>query len=968
MTNFQLNHLSFFQLYLLQQIMAFPLLSQQTKLNLYHFFSSLHAVSSFHPSPLLFSLFILLTPGLIILIPAVLLFCIYFLIRFLPSWILWIVGLFYKPPADKAYLELTFPANTNKSALATEQLYKLLHALGAKQNFLQSVTKQKKIYSLEIVSSRNMGIRYIMVVPKNEAELIHQTLLAYLPGLRVREIPDYLDGQFDYVLNKPKSPKDDNINKGACNDSKKSVSVGVIELRLASDFTLSLQDQKVLDQYDPISFLTSTMTKLDHDELIAFQIVTTPVANSNQKTVVGRMEKLRLAITQGKPISGMLNPNLFEQLSSMFPINIAVVIIKIIFGLLKIAFLFVISFPAALIDTSGKSVPILMAPQIDLPPILNAYEKELHQIVKGKLDQHLFETTLRVLLVVKDGDTLDRRADSIIASVGPFANTHQSLSPRGTILPSRYIIKQRIEQFKRRLLSGGLGFNSILSSSELADLYHFPYTDITKVEGLVKSKSKDLPAPTSMKRIDVKLDIIIGKNLYGGEENLIGLTLPQRRKHMYILGKTGMGKTTLIEGMIAQDMENGKGLMYIDPHGDSFKRLLRLVPERRKNDVIVLNPADRKFPFGLNILSPGIEFEDKDEGQEWISSAAISVFLKLTDKEFWGPRLEHILRNTILTALQTEKPQLYVIQKLLTTTKYQKIVAADLTDPILKQFWADEFSLMGTMQQSNAISPITHRIGKFITNKISRHILLQEKSTINIQKAMDEGKIILVNLAKGELGEDVSSFFGSVLLSLVQLCAYQRLHIPEEERRDFFVYVDEFQNFATPTFSQMFSEGRKFKVDYILSHQDINQIEEMKDIKTIAGNSGNLTIFRASPDDEAFILPYMDPEVEKGEIVNLLPHHFFMKVTSNESEDAFSGVTILQTKEGLPTVASEITSYTREHYTNPRETVETQIEEMINDIDNQIKGIAKNQTAIDTQPDNNGEEIKPKRVKKRGIQ
>lgn len=958
--------------FLLMIILHLPFLSEKARFDLYFSLIKTPVViaASHHFSPLVALVLIEFYP--LLLLAIVILFII-FLIQFFNALKLllesFLAGVL--PQEEQTYLELIFPSQTAKSALATEQLYKLLHTRGRQTGFWHSFIKQKKTYSLEIVSSRDQGIRYIMVVPKTEAHLIHQTLLAYLPGLKIKEITDYLDTEVGPMIDtflhvKSKHQK---INEERTeNNTGDPATLGVVEFTQGAHFALPLQDQKALSEHDQISFLTSTMTKLFPGELIAFQIVATPVMSSVHSRETKKKESLKLAIAKGKPITPLLQPTLLEELATYFPFNFIALCLQIALWIAKNLFLFVISIPSAVMDTSGKSVPILTNTELNIPPQLNAYEKELHQIVKEKLGDPLFETTIRVFLAVKDDATFASRVDGIVAASGPFTSSYQSLVTEGSILPKRFLFRKRLNLFKRRQLSIGFGFNPILSASELSDLYHFPYTDITKVEGLVKSKSKDLPAPLSMKRTAAKLDVVIGKNSYGGEENPIGLTLPQRRKHMYVLGKTGMGKTTLIEGMICQDMENGKGLMYIDPHGDSFKRLLQLVPPYRKKDVIVLNPADRQFPFGLNILSPAIQFDDPEEGEEWISSAVISVFLKLTDKQFWGPRLEHILRNTILTALQTEKPQLYVIQKLLTTIKYQKIVAADLTDPILKQFWADEFSLMGNMQQSSAISPITHRIGKFITNKMSRHILLQEKSTVNIQKAMDEGKIILVNLAKGELGEDVSSFFGSVILSLVQLCSYQRLHIPENERQDFFVYVDEFQNFATPTFSQMFSEGRKFRVDYILSHQDINQIEDMKDIKTIAGNSGNLTIFRASPDDEAFILPYMDPEVEKGEIVNLLPHHFFMKVTSDESEDAFSGVTIPVTKELSPTIAKEIATYTRNRYTTPRETVEKQITEMVDYVENQIKGLTKNQTPDEIKPDDkNSGEIRPKKGKKRGI-
>jgi hypothetical protein len=261
-----------------------------------------------------------------------------------------------------------------------------------------------------------------------------------------------------------------------------------------------------------------------------------------------------------------------------------------------------------------------------------------------------------------------------------------------------------------------------------------------------------------MKKSTTDIDVILGTNQYGGEVNPIGLTLEQRQKHMYVIGKTGMGKTTLLTNAIYQDMVNGKGLCALDPHGDMVKELLRIIPKDRINDVIYFDPSDREFPLGVNILSPGITFSNKEDADEWITSSVITIFAKLTNKEYWGPRMEHILQNATLTALQTPNPSLYTLQRLLTEKSYQQQVASTLKDPVLKQFWQKEFKLLGTMQLSSVTAPLTHRLGHFITTKMSRHILLQGKSTISTQEIMDQGKILLVNLSKGDLGEDQSFF------------------------------------------------------------------------------------------------------------------------------------------------------------------------------------------------------------------
>src|SRR5581483_8683262 len=255
-----------------------------------------------------------------------------------------------------------------------------------------------------------------------------------------------------------------------------------------------------------------------------------------------------------------------------------------------------------------------------------------------------------------------------------------------------------------------------------------------------------------------------------------------------------------------QDMVSGKGLAVLDPHGDMFQELLAIVPEHRRKDVVVFDPSDEDFPPGLNILDPGITFGSEKERHQRITSNVLSVFEKLADEKQWGPRMEQSMRSTTMTALQTPNQSLYTLQRLLTEKKYQRQVASTLKDPVLRQFWRKEFALLGTMQMSNAVAPLTHRLGHFITTPMSRNILLQEKSTVRIAEIMDKGKILLVNLSKGDIGEDQSFFFGTLLTSFIWMAAYQRNKDPEAERRDFFLYVDEFQNFATPGFSEISSE------------------------------------------------------------------------------------------------------------------------------------------------------------------
>lgn len=811
--------------------------------------------------------------------------------------------------APQTFLELTFPADTTKSAFATEQLHILLRGMVKYYGFWDRVAARKKPYSLELVGTNDDGIRFILMVPVSEADIVRRNLLSFLPGLKVREIEDYAATIPDETTQ-------------------------VIELKLNADFILPLKDHKVLEEHDLMAFLSGHMTKLLPDELVAFQIVCVPVFRSTHHRVMRRQRRIESRIALGKEVWSQIK----RQRTT----------VGYVWWLLWYPPLWMLAAMGKIIAFIGGLIAAMMLNIQDDPRGKdkrrsdNPYDIEMGTIIKGKLDQQLYEVTLRVLVSSPDGATHYSRINALIESLRPFRSTYQSIGTRQHV-PVLSPRAKNLERFKKRLLAPHhFTQQTVLSASELSDLYHFPNTDMAKTEGFVKSRSRELAAPLSIKRSDTELDVIVGVNTHGGDERSIGVTRAQRQKHMYVLGKTGMGKTTLLTQMIYQDMVSGKGLAVLDPHGDMFRELLAIVPEHRRKDVVVFDPSDREFPVGLNMLDPGIEFADEDDRHEWITSAVLSVFAKLADENQWGPRMEHILRNATLTALQMPNPSLYTLQRLLTDRRYQREVAKTLQDPVLKQFWDKEFKLLGSMQMSSAVAPLTHRLGHFITAKMSRHILLQEESTVRIADIMNEGKILLVNLSKGDIGEDQSFFFGTILTSFIWMAAYQRTKIAEKERKDFFVYVDEFQNFATPQFGSIMSEGRKFHISLTVSHQNIAQIEDKDLVKIVAGNAGTIICLKASPQDEEFILPHMKPEVEKGDIVNLAPYHFYMKVTGDEVEDAFSGQTVPLDVEGSKDVAKAVIAARRSQYAQTKAEVEEIMEHLFDESKATKKSVSVN--------------------------
>jgi len=789
------------------------------------------------------------------------------------------------------FLEITPPVDTKIQNVSNTQLFNLIMGLLEQRSWRDRLTFRQISASFEIVSRKETGIQFIIRTPKSYASTFEKTLRAYSPDLKIKNIKEYIPLAI-------------------------SNNIKVLEFAQQKHSCLPLSEQADLNKHDPLAYLTSNMSRLKNGELLALQVVLKPLIHSSKNGLKHETGRLRKVLHCNKYIDWSQNTQ------AQRTANVFVHILEFVTHIIMVPILFLAEF----VSGNEAKFPIT---HTKLEP--SPADIELSELSKTKLSSPLFEASIRTLLVVSK-DQMSEREKGLRSSFMSYRHTcGQTLTSNKNYFGS---LSQRIKMWKFRHRMGG---SLVLSSSEIGALYHFPFNTDVHSEDLSRVRSRELPVPLSFKKENPDLDLIFGVNDYAGNKTAIGTTLDQRRKHTYIIGKTGTGKTTLLKSAIYQDMVNGKGLAVFDPHGDMFHELLELVPEDRIKDVVVFDPSDRAWPIGLNILSPGVKFQDKEDEEEWITSSVLAVFAKITAKEYWGPRMEHILRNATLTALQTENPSLYTLQKLLTDKSFQKKTALSLKDPILKQFWNKEFALLGKMQLSNVTAPLTQRLGLFITTKMSRHILLQGKSTISISQIMDEGKILLVNLAKGDLGEDQSFFFGTILTSIIWMAAYQRTKISENQRRDFFLYVDEFQNFATPRFSEITSEGRKFRIGLIASHQNIAQVEDQKILKVVAGNANTIICLKASPDDEKFILPYMEPEVEPGDIVNLAPYHFYMKVSNEASENAFSGVTVPLDIEASEEIKKAVVAYSRKKYATPREQVEEYLDELLAEKTNSAK-------------------------------
>lgn len=433
-------------------------------------------------------------------------------------------------------------------------------------------------------------------------------------------------------------------------------------------------------------------------------------------------------------------------------------------------------------------------------------------------------------------------------------------------------------RFKERTVNYFERANQILNAQELATIWHPPGKMLAGIRNIAWGKTLSGEPPENLPIADNLTDEerrevnFFAKTEFKNKETIFGLKTPDRRRHVYIIGKTGAGKSTLIANMAIDDIRKDRGVGIIDPHGDLCETILQYVPKRRIQDVVYLEPFDTERPFALNVL----EIKNHQH-RHLISSGIVSIFAKLY-ADSWGPRLEYVLRNVILTLLEVPGTTLVDVLGVLSNATYRKKIVAQIKDPVIKTFWEKEFEKMPDRMKAEVISPIQNKVGQFVSARMIRQIIGQPKSTIDLEEIMNSGKIMILNLSQGKLGEDNAALLGAMIITQIQLAAMQRAFIGEEQRRDFMLYVDEFQNFATSSFVKILSEARKYRLCLNLTNQYIDQLDETIR-NAIFGNVGTLSSFVVGASDAEILSKEYGELYSTSDLVSLGKHEIVLKIS-----------------------------------------------------------------------------------------
>ena len=751
------------------------------------------------------------------------------------------------------------------SSLSAENMFSALHGL------LKSDPDLQEHISLEMVASGERGIRFYVTAPSSVLKFVESQLYAQYPTANITVVPDYTP---------------------AINSSHTNYKVSSLVFSKPNFYPIkSFRDFET----DPISSLSSSVSNLSRNEEVWLQILIKPIADKWQQEGFDYVNKVREGQDPGKTRS-MFNiffDTIKKEASEIFT--------GVIVGFFRR--------PAEGVDVKGKYLTTT-------PKISAAKETELKSI-ENKLSRMGFEAVIRIVSAAPDESRVETNLRGIIASFEEFSGTNIN-----SLIGKNEDNKElALNAYKKREFDPDRAI--ILNTEELATIYHFPLSHIdTPNISWVYSRKSEPPF-----NLPTENCTYLGETLYRNKSVKFGIRNDNddRLRHVYVIGKSGTGKSSLFVTMMSQDIANGEGVAILDPHGETIENILDRIPDDRIDDVIYLDPSDTEYPVGLNLL------EIDDPSQKNLMASGLVSAIKQHFDFSWGPRLEYLLNYCVLTLLEVPGTTMLGITRLLEDQNYLNYILHFVKDPLVQKFWSEEFKQMKGNQKlvTEAISPIQNKVNRFLASTTIRNILGQRRSTIDIWDAMNSGKILLINLSKGKIGQDNANLLGALLVSRIQFYALQRAKIPNEERKPFYLYVDEFQNFATGSFEEILSESRKYKLGLNLTHQFTGQLPEDL-LKAVYGNVGTIITFSLGAPDAKELAKEFAPYFGEEDIISLERFQVYMKLMiDGMTSHPFSAKILTPWDDDFLIKKTgnreRVIQRSREKYSTPREKVEAKV-------------------------------------------
>lgn len=786
------------------------------------------------------------------------------------------------------YLRVTLPRNDTQKDKDKDTEKDFKEKIGVMDQFYRNIHEIREltlmnrirnfIFNLDVVSfelvAANKQIDFYVVTYKRFENLIEKQITAYYP-----------DADIQYSEPYEVMPKGHKLRAHYA--------------YLFKDNAYPIKTYKKIEN-DPLNDLTNVLSKLEEDDKAIFQFVISPRSDKWRK----RAEKVGTAIFLGKSSKG---------------------------GFAKIPVLGWIftAFQAILFgyDRVKKEMNTGAPEGSQYVRMLQTKEETAKQIGE-KSNQVGFDTIVRIIATSKTETRAYNIASNMILALNLFkdASSNWFQTRRMIIIDSLndkllfHAYKHRLQAFK--MLPFIREKNSIMVPEELAGMYHFPASRYNYTPVIRWLQYKVLPAPVDLP----EEGIYLGDNVYRGVKRKVHMLKNDRTRHQYIIGKSGSGKSAFISFMARQDVKNGEGVCVIDPHGDLIEDVLHHVPKERAKDVILFNPSDQERPMGLNILEV-----KTPEQQDLASSQATEIFIKLFGDEIFGPRIQHYFRNACLTLMEDEEEgaTLIDVPRIFVDDDFMKYKVAKVRNPVVRSFWEHEYAHTGERERQEMIPYFSSKFGPFITNSIMRNTIGQTKSAFNFREVMDTQKILLINLSKGKIGDLNTQLLGLIVVARIQMAAMSRADMPEDQRKDFYLYVDEFQNFATDSFCSILSEARKYRLALIMAHQYIKQLEKKQDTSirdAVFGNVGTMMSFKVGADDAEYMAKEYAPVLTESDVLGIANYKAYIKLNiKNTTSRPFSLETIWDQSGKNAKVAEIVREYSRMKYGRKREFVDQEI-------------------------------------------